>query len=230
MTFISYNHKDKAIAEKLQKRLERYHLPAKLLKAHPDLPKKLTPIFRDESDLTGKGTLIETLYDNLKKSKYLIIICSPDSAKSPYVNYEADYFINTLHREDRIIPLIVDGLPRAKDESIECFPPAILALDREHEPLGIDLKTFGRRDAFLRVIATLLRLNFTYFKSREDEERKRQLGIFAPIATAFVIAMILKPVAAVLVIITGLLIRVLYNIDIFTLMHDNDAETQVRLG
>lgn len=196
--FISYSHRDKDIALKLQKRLERYHMPAKLLESHPELPKKLSPIFRDESDLTGKGTLLDTLKTNLEVSNYLIVICSPSSAKSPYVNAEVDYFINTLHREDRIIPLIVDGLPHAKDEDIECFPPAILELDREREPLGIDLKTFGRCEAFLRVIATMLRLNFTYFKTREDEERKRRLKVFASVAAA-------------LAVIIGLLVW--YNID-----------------
>lgn len=141
--FISYSHEDKETAQKLQKRLERYHMSAKLLQAHPELPKKLSPIFRDESD----------------------------------------YFINDLRREDKIIPLIAGGIPRSKDEAVECFPPAILAFNREREPLRIDLKTFGRDGAFLRVIAAMLRLNFTYFKSREDEERnkerKRRLKISA---------------------------------------------------
>ena len=204
--FISYSHADKDIATKLQNSLERYHLPSKLLQAHPDLPKKLSPIFRDESDLTGKGTLTETLRKNLDVSNYLILICSLSSAKSVYVNDEVDYFINTLHREDRIIPLIVDGLPHAKDESIECFPPAIL---------GIDLKTFGRREAFLRVIATLLRLNFTYIKTREDEERKRKAKIFAS-------------VAAVLALLIGGLAW--YSIDTFILMQNNDAGSQFNFG
>ncbi len=115
------------------------------------------------------------------------MICSPSSAKSEYVNDEVEYFINTLHREDKIIPLIVGGIPRSKDESIECFPPAILALDREREPLGIDMKIFGRDGAFLRVIAAMLRLNFTYFKNREDEERKRRLKIFASFAAVLAV-------------------------------------------
>ena len=184
--FISYSHNDKDIAQKLQKRLERYHMPAKLLEDHPELPKKIAPIFRDESDLVARdGTLSDSLKGYLKESNYLILICSPNSAHSIYVNAEVDYFINTLHREDRIIPLIVDGLPHSKDSDMECFPPAILALDREHEPLGIDLKTFGRREAFLRVIATLLRLKYTDFKPREEEERKRRAKIFGAVAAVF---------------------------------------------
>ena len=44
--FISYSHNDKEIAQKIQKRLEHYHMPSKLLEDHPELPKKFSPIFR----------------------------------------------------------------------------------------------------------------------------------------------------------------------------------------
>ena len=86
--FISYSHKDQKIARKLQKRIEKYHLPSALLKTHPDLPKKLSPVFIDELDLVGRGTLKESLQEKLITSNYLIVICSPNSAKSEYVNDE----------------------------------------------------------------------------------------------------------------------------------------------
>lgn len=59
--FISYSHKDQKIARKLQKSLESYHLPSALQKANPELPKKLTPVFLDESDLVSIGSLDESL-------------------------------------------------------------------------------------------------------------------------------------------------------------------------
>lgn len=87
-----------------------------------------------------------------------------------YVNDEVSYFINELGRLDHVITVIVDGIPHARDVEMECFPEAIRELPRELEPLGIDLKTdermFGKRDVFLRVMATLLRLNIDYFRSR----------------------------------------------------------------
>ena len=155
--FISYSHKDKEIAQKLQKRLEEYHLPSDLQKTHPDLPENLTPVFIDESNLVATGTLKEALQKNLENSKYLIVICSPNSAKSPYVNDEVEYFIRK-GRIGNIIPLIVDGVPHSEDDAQECFPRAILNLPRDQELLGIDMKTFGEHDAFLRVIATMLGL------------------------------------------------------------------------
>lgn len=180
--FISYSHKDKKTAQRLHKRLRSYHLPSKLIKSHPELPKKLGTIFLDEANLVAKeGSLTESLRDYLDDSNYLILICSPDSAKSPYVNDEVEYFMN-IGRRNHIVPLIVRGIPRSKDPDAECFVPAILNLPRELEPLGIDIKTYGERDSFLRVIATTLGIDLEYFISVEARERKRKFMIFSSIA------------------------------------------------
>lgn len=154
------------------------------------------------------------LQANLDKSKYLILIASPNSAKSEYVNEEVDYFIKS-GRITQIIPLIVDGEPHAKDALIECFTPAILALPREDELLGIDLKKFGRRDAFLRVIATMLGLDLDSFVSREAQERKKKAMIFTPIAAALVIAV-------------GILAW--YSLNYFNFFSEDDTDAQLAIG
>ena len=185
--FISYSHKDKTIAKKLQKRLKSYHLPSKLQRSFPDLPKNLNPIFMDESNLVAVGTLREALQKNLKNSNYLIVICSPNSAKSEYVNDEVDYFINN-GRVKHIIPLIIDGKPYSEDPSTECFPPALRALPKELELLGIDMKIHGRRKTFIRVIATMLELELDSFVSEVERERKKKRIIFTSIAATLVIS------------------------------------------
>ena len=149
--FISYSHKDQQIARKLKKFLQSYHLPSELQKNNPELPKRLKPIFIDESNLIVTGPLAKSLRDHLEVSKFLIVICSPNSAKSEYVNDEVKYFIEN-GRADRIIPLIVDGVPYSEDLSAECFTPALRDLPRDLQPLGIDYKQFKERNAFLRVI------------------------------------------------------------------------------
>ncbi|MBQ6969139.1 MAG: toll/interleukin-1 receptor domain-containing protein, partial [Synergistaceae bacterium] len=185
--FISYSHKDKKIAQKLHKRLRSYHLPSTLIQKHPELPKKLGTIFLDEANLVANGgSLTESLRGYLDESKFLILICSPDSARSPYVNKEVEYFMK-IGRGKNIVPLIVSGLPHSQDPSIECFVPAIRDLPMELEPLGIDLKTFGERDSFLRVIATTLRLDLEYFVSVEARDRKRKAVMFSSAAAALVV-------------------------------------------
>ncbi len=162
-------------------------------KSNPNLPKNLKPVFIDELDLIGKGTLKTALQDNLRRSNYLIVICSPSSAKSPYVNDEVQYFIDS-GRTDHIIPLIVDGVPHSPDPDKECFTPAILGLPFENELLGIDLQKFGMRDTFLRIIATMLQLDLDNFLSREAKQRKRRAVIFALLfSAAVIIAVILMP-------------------------------------
>ena len=54
----------------------------------------------------------------------MIVVCSPDSAKSRYVNEEILLF-KKLNRTQRIFPIVVAGEPNSSDESIECFPPAL---------------------------------------------------------------------------------------------------------
>ena len=185
--FVSYSHKDHEIAKKLKKFLEKYKLPAKLRKNNPGLPRNLNPVFIDESNLVGPGPLKKNLYENLETSKYLIVICSPNSAKSEYVNDEVDYFIKN-GRINRIIPLIVDGTPHSDDPSKECFTPAILNLPRELEPLGIDLKTHKERGAFLRVIAAMLELKPGKFIPWIEIERIKKIALFSSLAAALVIA------------------------------------------
>ena len=185
--FISYSHKDKKLAKKLQRHLQSYHLPSALLKSHPNLPKKISPIFMDESNLVASRTLREALHDNLDNSNYLIVICSPNSAKSEYVNDEIEYFISQ-GRTDHIIPFIIDGEPHANDSSVECFPPAILNLPREHELLGIDMKKFGVRDSFSRVTATLLSLDLDNFVNYEKRRRIRKIVTLSSMAAVIMIA------------------------------------------
>ena len=87
--FISYNSRDDKWAKWLQKRLENYSLPTviandegQVLKSYDKKPEKFK-IFRYISDLVAK-TLTEGLSEELERSQHLIVICSPNSAKSKW--------------------------------------------------------------------------------------------------------------------------------------------------
>ena len=178
--FISYSRKDETHAKWLQKELEHYRLPTVLRKEQQSLPGKIRPIFRDKTDLTT-GQLQTALHKELDSSKKLIVLCSPASAKSEWVNKEVQRFIDAGRIED-IIPLIVDGIPNSGGED-ECFMPA-LKLPEEEQILGVSIPELGKKDALLRVIAGLLDIKFDQLKRRHEQRRKRKNIMTAAVACA----------------------------------------------
>ena len=87
--FVSHSHRDAKWATWIQNALERYRLPSSVRKAvGKPLPKRLAPVFRDATDL-GSCQLVEGLHRELEASRFLIVICSPDSAKP---NAEGKHF------------------------------------------------------------------------------------------------------------------------------------------
>src|SRR3990170_1043965 len=123
--FISYSHADTASAKWLHRGLETFHIDKDLAgreTATGAIPKALRPIFRDRDDFTAGHTLTEQTLAALDASYAMIVICSPASAKSQYVNEEIRLF-KSRHPDRPVIPLIVGGKPG--DPELECFPPSL---------------------------------------------------------------------------------------------------------
>ena len=175
--FISYNNRDEKWAQKIQYQLQHYRLPS-LARKEIGEDVKIRPVFRYVTNL-GPGDLHENLGRELESSKYLIVICSPNSAQpniqgKHWVNDEITRFIN-LGRRDRIIPVIVGGTPNSGDDK-ECFPPAL----RNADIAGVDITvgtTKERHHAFLKIVAKLLDLKpeiLTRYVEDEDKAIKRR--------------------------------------------------------
>ena len=177
--FISYKREDEKWAIWLQESLERYSIPASVRKDVPRLPKNIRPVFRDKTDL-GAGGLSASLHKELECSKYLIVICSPNSASSNWVGDEIEYF-RSLGREDNIIPFIVDGVPHSDDPSNECFHPNFHKI--KDEPLGINVNELGKRQALIKVIAKLLDLRFDVLYDRHRRHTRKKRIITALLTT-----------------------------------------------
>lgn len=93
--FISYSHQDKAWGDWLHKALETYRVPKRLAGRRSrdgTVPKRLYPIFRDREELPTSSDLGSNINESLKASRYLIVICSPKSAVSRWVNEEVKAF------------------------------------------------------------------------------------------------------------------------------------------
>ena len=162
--FISYKREDEKWAKWLQDRLRWYKLPSKLCRQITRLPKKVWPVFRDNTDLDS-GRLEENIRHELERSHYLIVICSPEAARSPWVGKEVKYFA-TLHGADKIIPFVVSGIPYSNDIETECIHEQIKAISQE-ELLAINVREEGigsfamkKKRAFIRVVARLLDIKF----------------------------------------------------------------------
>lgn len=176
--FISYSHKDEAWATWLHKSLEAYRIPRPLVRRTPsgETPRRLIPIFRDRDELAGSADLGGTIRAALAATRWLIVICSPSSAKSRWVNEEIKTF-KALGRDHRVLCMIVNVDPKADPE----FPPAIFqrggAPDAgpQPEPLAVDLRKGkdARIDAKLKLIAAIIGVGFDVLKRREARRVRR---------------------------------------------------------
>ena len=174
--FISYSSKDEKWAKKLQDSLEHYKMPTNL-NGKKKLPKKIRPIFRDITNLKT-GNLSKQIEEALNNSKFLIVVCSPNSAQSEWVNKEVELF-KLAGKTANIILYIVDGTPFAKESTQECYPKGIRTLPKEQELLGADINKLGRNDAIIKIVAQMFELSFDTLKQRYEREQKIKRWIFA---------------------------------------------------
>ena len=169
--FISYNSKDDKVARWLQNRLESYSLPS-VLANDSGVGNKLDGnsrrrfrIFRYVTDFVAKN--INDVTKELDQSKYLIVVCSPNSANAPWVRTEVGYFIANNRKND-IIPFVANGIPYSNKEN-ECFTPELKSAFPDGSALGVslndcgdDLWIFHKRKAIAKVVALLLDIPDAY--------------------------------------------------------------------
>jgi len=189
--FISYRHvePDRLWAEWLNTALETYRVPGRLVKER-GLPKRIERVFRDEEELPASADLNKEIAQALEESRFLVVVCSPRTPKSEWVNGEVARF-RELGRHDRILALLIEGEP------VESFPRALVEIRQriidstgltrekieEVEPLAADVRPsrkeperYLKRMAKLRVLACILGCRFDDLRQREAERRKRFLA------------------------------------------------------
>ncbi len=198
--FLSYSHRDAAWAEWLHRALERYRTPRELAgraTAGGAIPARIFPVFRDRDELPASTDLKSSIREALERSDNLVVLCSPRSAASRWVNEEILAW-KRLGREGRVFAFIVDGEPNADDPSQECFPPALrfrLAADgslgdEPAEPVAADARDGGdgRDHARLKLIAGLLGVGLDALKRRELHAQRRRMAVAYGLAAIFALA------------------------------------------
>jgi len=203
--FISYSHADARWAARLHRLLEGYRLPARLRGGsgeHGPLPERLSPIFRDRDDLSSSGRLGPQIEAALADAEALVVVCSPDAARSAYVNAEIQTF-KRLGRAGRIYAFIVDGEPNAGDAR-ECFPHALRfdadpddpAIEVPANPIAADARAGkdGNTLAVLKLLAGLFGLPLDTLRQREAHRRHQRMAAITALA---VLVMLVTSVLAV---------------------------------
>jgi hypothetical protein len=185
--FISYKSDDLKEAWNLKKRLDGYKLPTLLCKQYNKDRKPTHEAFLDKTNIQP-GELTKELRDNLDSSHYLIVVCSPRSAKSEYVTAEIEWFTRN-GRENEMFLFIIESDPARIGDS---FNPAIRKVEKQWEDrdrkegreyvkreiLGVNIKEkdvdkmffiyrwpivgkwLQRERAYMQLISTLLHLEF----------------------------------------------------------------------
>ena len=189
--FISYSHQDKKWGDWLHKKLESYRIPKGLIGKKTkvgEVGKRLFPIFRDREELPTSNELGLAIKTALDESSHLIVVCSPNSANSTWVNEEIKYF-KSLGRSDNILSFIVDGKPNVSTKSPykdqECFPEALkYQVDSDGnltsqmtEPIAADSRKDkdGKGNAFIKLVAGLVGVGFDELKQRDQARKQKKL-------------------------------------------------------
>jgi WD40 repeat protein len=136
--FISYSHgADKGLAAALERGLKRF--------AKPWYRRQALRIFRDETDLSAAPQLWSLIKQALDHSEFLILLASAGAAKSPWVDRELSYWLETKGPETVLI-VLTDGTltwdaARAGFDPLtsDAVPARLLSAFGE-EPLYVDMR------------------------------------------------------------------------------------------
>jgi hypothetical protein len=171
-------------------------LPSALCSEHGWKRKPIRPVFFAPTDIQPGG-LSNELQERLKAAQHLIVICSPNSAKSEWVGREIEFFYN-LGRANNIHFFIVEGSPHSGNPETECFNPVIDKLGLP-EILGANIHEkiyrwpwLNKERAYVQLISKLLGVEFDTIWQRHKRQLIRKslawgLGCIAIITALLVV-------------------------------------------
>lgn len=199
IAFISYRHNDldKFVAENLHRLIETYKMPLPVAQKYNITDNNFRRVFRDQEELPLSSNLEDPIIDALKKSQFLIVICSPRLKESKWCKKEIESFIK-FHGRNRILCVLVEGEPK------ESFPEILEYYEEEFitktgskrikkipcEPLAMDVRGNDKKEILsnlkkelIRVIAPMYNLDYDDIKRRHEErETKKKIRLFKIIA------------------------------------------------
>ncbi|MHA6334012.1 toll/interleukin-1 receptor domain-containing protein [Qipengyuania sp. CAU 1752] len=199
--FISYSWANAEWGNWLHRSIETFRVPAGLVGKDGEygpVPPRLQPLFKDREEEAAGASIGEAVSRALASSEFLIVVCSPESAQSQWVNHEIAWF-KTHRNPSKILSLIVDGEPGV--EGLECFPKALthkVAVDLSitdepvDAPLAADARVSGdgKRGARLKLAAAMLGVGLDELVQRDERRRiiRTRIMVGASLALAIVMS------------------------------------------
>lgn len=186
IAFISYRHTplDSAVAKQLHGLIESYIIPRTL---RVGKRRKLGLVFRDKEELAASSDLSQDICKALDASAFLIVVCTPDTSGSLWVNREIQYFLRS-HDRSHILAVLADGEPK------QAFPDALTHVcdasgaQIELEPLAVDMRAHGIRSTkrkvakeCKRLFAAILGCPYDALVLREQRRKFKRAAIAAVI-------------------------------------------------
>ena len=191
IAFISYRHcpLDIRVAEELRKAIEHYRVPKDLRK---DGKKTLGKAFRDRDELPLSSNLVKDIYDALDEAQFLLVVCTPETPKSLWVQREIEYFIQQ-HGRERVLTVLAAGTPEESFPDIltnvydtdgvtvleRVEPLCAFLVDEDEKKVLKNLKS-----EFLRIAASLLDVDYDILKQRDKLYQAQLLARGAAVAVA----------------------------------------------
>ncbi|MGM9514771.1 toll/interleukin-1 receptor domain-containing protein [Roseateles sp. DB2] len=179
--FISYSHADKAFARRLHSRLESYKLPQSLLAAGEDA--RLARLYIDHAELGAASDLPAAIEQALAASDCLVVVVSPQSLQSRWVQAEVRAF-RALHPDAPILciaapghgGLVADPLFEGASQN-----GTLIAMPRV--PLVVNTDE-GFEDALLAIVAKLRGRDLEQLRNREQQRQRRARRIWTAVITS----------------------------------------------
>lgn len=187
--FISYSRKDSEVARAICRRLETFRYPSEVeVRYRPRGSKYVREIFFDRTKLEcSEASFHDGLRKALSESRYLIVICSANSAVpnedgKHYVDEEISYFL-AQHGWDSslVVPVLLDG-------NIKNLPPALNteAIRSRNNPICLR-EEGGIDEAVAQILNYLFRLKLSVLRARLNSQRLRFFRTMATIGISLAI-------------------------------------------
>ncbi len=193
VAFISYRHArlDSAVAKTLHTLIEQYRIPKGVC---PRGRRRLGLVFRDNEELHTSSDLSGEIQNALRSSEFLIVVCSENTAQSPWVSREIGHFLEN-HDRKHILTVLASGEPgdvfpeqlthvEQPDGTVQIIEP--LALDARASSLGGMRRKLRKEIA--RLISAMLDCPYDALVLREQKRKFRRFSAIAALVLAVVLS------------------------------------------